>query len=51
MSAPPCSRLTKSVLEERLGRNVFTYVNDIVVTSKNEEDHIANLVETFTRMH
>jgi hypothetical protein len=48
MLAPPCSRLTKSVLEERLGRNVFTYLNNIVVTSKNEE--VADLVETFARM-
>jgi hypothetical protein len=39
------SRLTKSVLEEQLGCNVFTYVDDIVIASKNEEDHIANLVE------
>jgi hypothetical protein len=44
------SRLTKSVLEEQLGRNVFTYVDDIIVASKNEEDHIADLVETFARM-
>lgn len=45
------SRLTNTVLEEHLGQNVFTYVDDIVVTSRNKEDHIAHLVETFTRMH
>jgi hypothetical protein len=44
------SRLTNSKLEEQLGHNVFTYVDDIVVTSKNEEDHIADLVKTFARM-
>jgi hypothetical protein len=44
------SRLTKSVLEEHLGHKVFTYVDDIVVASKNEEDHIADLIETFARM-
>jgi hypothetical protein len=44
------SHLTKSVLEEKLGHNVFTYVDDIVIASKNEEDHIADLIETFARM-
>jgi hypothetical protein len=44
------SRLTKSVLEEKLGRNIFTYIDDIVVTNKNEEDHITDLVETFAKM-
>jgi hypothetical protein len=29
------SRLTKKVLEDQMGRNVFTYVDDIVVASKN----------------
>jgi uncharacterized protein YrrD len=38
------------VLEEQLVRNVFTYDDDIVVASKNEEDHIADLVEMFARM-
>jgi hypothetical protein len=44
------SRLTNTVLEEQIGCNVFTYVDDIVVASKNKEDHIADLVETFTKM-
>jgi hypothetical protein len=44
------SCLTKPLLEEQLGRNVFTYVDNIVVSSKNKEDHIADLVKTFARM-
>jgi hypothetical protein len=44
------SHLTKPLLEEQLGRNVFTYLDDIVVISENKEDHIADLVETFARM-
>jgi hypothetical protein len=44
------SLLTKSLLKEQLGRNVFTYVDDIVVASKNKEDHIGDLVKTFARM-
>jgi hypothetical protein len=44
------SRLTKTVLESQVGRNIFTYVDDIVVASKNKEDHLSNLAETFTNM-
>jgi hypothetical protein len=44
------SRLTKSILEDQMGRNVFTYVDDIVVASKNKEDHLSNLAETFANM-
>jgi hypothetical protein len=38
------SRLTKTVLESQVGCNIFTYVDDIVVASKNNEDHLADLV-------
>jgi hypothetical protein len=44
------SRLTKRVLESQVGRNIFTYVNDIIVASKNKEDHLADLAETFANM-
>jgi hypothetical protein len=44
------SRLTKTVLEGQVGRNIFTYVDDIVVASKNKEDHIDDLAETFANM-
>jgi hypothetical protein len=44
------SRLTKTVLESQIGRNIFTYVDDIVVASKNKEDHLADLAETFANM-
>jgi hypothetical protein len=44
------SRLTKTVLECQVGRNIFTYVDDIVVASKNKEDHLADLAETFANM-
>jgi hypothetical protein len=44
------SRLTKTVLESQVGRNIFTYVDDIVVASKNKEDHLADLTETFANM-
>jgi hypothetical protein len=44
------SRLTKMVLESQVGRNIFTYVDDIVVTRKNKEDHLVDLAETFANM-
>jgi hypothetical protein len=44
------SRLTKTVLEGQVGRNIFTYVDDIVVASRSKEDHLADLAETFTNM-
>jgi hypothetical protein len=44
------SHLTKTVLVSQVGRNIFTYVDDIVVASKNKEDHLADLAETFANM-
>jgi hypothetical protein len=44
------SRLTKTVLESQVDRNIFTYVDDIVVASKNKEDHLVDLAETFANM-
>jgi hypothetical protein len=44
------SRLTKTVLESQVGRNIFTYVDDIIVASKSKEDHLADLAETFANM-
>jgi ribonuclease HI len=44
------SCLTKKVLENQVGRNTFTYVDDIVVASKSKEDHLADLAETFANM-
>jgi hypothetical protein len=44
------SCLTKTVLESQVGHNIFTYVDDIVVSSKNKEGHLADLAETFANM-
>jgi hypothetical protein len=41
------SRLTKKVLEDQMGHNVFTYVDDIVVASKSKEDHLLYLAKNF----
>jgi hypothetical protein len=44
------SRLTKTVLESHVGRNIFTYVDNILVARKNKEHHLADLAETFANM-
>jgi hypothetical protein len=44
------SRPTKSILENQMGRNIFTYVDDIVIASKNKEDHLSDLAEIFSNM-
>jgi hypothetical protein len=41
------SRMTAKVLHSQIGRNVLTYVNDIIVKSTKQENHIADLQETF----
>jgi hypothetical protein len=42
--------VTKAILKDHIGRNVFTYVNDIVVARKKKCTHIKDLDETFTNM-
>ena len=39
--------MTAKVLQSQIGRNVLTYVDDIIVKSTKQEDHIADLQETF----
>jgi hypothetical protein len=41
------SRMTSKVLYTQIGRNVLTYVDDIIVKSTKQENHIADLQETF----
>jgi hypothetical protein len=41
------SRMTVRVLHSQIGRNVLTYVDDIIVKSTKQENHIADLQETF----
>jgi hypothetical protein len=41
------SRMTAKVLSSQTGRNVLTYVDDIIVKSTKQEHHIADLQETF----
>jgi hypothetical protein len=41
------SRMTAKVLHSQIGRNVLTYVDDIIVNNTKQENHIADLQETF----
>jgi hypothetical protein len=41
------NRMIAKVLHSQIGRNVLTYVDDIIVKSTKQENHIADLQETF----
>jgi hypothetical protein len=41
------SRMTAKVLHSQISRNVLTYVDDIIVKSTKQENHVADLHETF----
>jgi hypothetical protein len=41
------SRMIAKVLHSQIGKNVLTYVDDIIVKSMKQENHIADLQETF----
>jgi hypothetical protein len=41
------SRMTTKVLHSQIGRNVLTYVDDIIVKSTKQENRITDLQETF----
>jgi hypothetical protein len=40
-------RMTSKVLFTQIGRNVLIYVDDIIVKSTKQENHIVDLQETF----
>jgi hypothetical protein len=41
------SRMTTKVLHSQIGRNVLTYVDDIIVKSTKQENHVVDLQEKF----
>jgi hypothetical protein len=49
-AGPTFCRMTRAILEKQLQRNVFTYIDDIVVASRTKAMQIDNLVETFANM-
>jgi hypothetical protein len=47
---PIFCRMTKVILKDQMHRNVFAYVDDIVVASKKKSTQIDDLAETFANM-
>jgi hypothetical protein len=50
-AGPTFCRMMKAILKDQMQRNVFTYVDDIVVASRKKETQIHDLAETFANMH
>jgi hypothetical protein len=49
-AGPTFCRMTMTTLKDQVGRNVLSYVDDIVVVSKKKENYFSDLVETFANM-
>jgi hypothetical protein len=49
-ASPTFCRMTKAIHKEEMERNVFTYVDGIVVASRKKETQIQDLTDTFTNM-
>jgi hypothetical protein len=47
---PTFCRMTKAILIDQMQRNVFTYVDNIVVASRKKSTQIQDLAETFANM-
>jgi hypothetical protein len=47
---PTFYRMTKATLKDQVGRNVLSYIYNIIVVSKKRETYISDLGETFTNM-
>ena len=43
-------RLVNQMFEKQIGRNVEVYVDDMLVKSKEEDNHLDNLKETFNTL-
>jgi hypothetical protein len=47
---PTFCRMTKEALKDKVGKNVLSYVDDIVIASRKKDTYISDLAETFTNM-
>jgi hypothetical protein len=50
-TGPTFCRMMKAALKDQVGRNVLSYIDDIVVASKKKALYISDLTETFANMH
>jgi hypothetical protein len=49
-AGPTFCRMTKAVLKDQVGKNIFSYFDDIVVANRKEALHIIDLTETFANI-
>jgi hypothetical protein len=49
-AGPIFCRMKKATLKDQVGRNVLSYVDDIVVASKKRALYVSDLIETFSNM-
>jgi hypothetical protein len=49
-ASPMFSRMMKAILKEQMKRNIFAYVDDIVVVSRKKETQLQDLAEAFANM-
>jgi hypothetical protein len=49
-AGPTFCMMTKAILKDQMQRNVFAYVDNIIVASRRKEMQIDDLAETFTNM-
>jgi hypothetical protein len=49
-ASPIFCRMTKAILRDQIHRNIFPYIDNIVVASKKKITQIDDLAETFTNM-
>jgi hypothetical protein len=47
---PTFCKMMNAALKDQVGRNVLSYVDDIIVASKKKESYISDLLETFANM-
>jgi hypothetical protein len=49
-AGPTFYRMMKAALKDQVGKNVLSYIDDIVIASKKRNTYISDLAETFTNM-
>jgi hypothetical protein len=47
---PTFCKMMKAIFKDQMHRNVFTYVDDVVIASKKKTTQIDDLAETFANM-
>jgi hypothetical protein len=50
-AGPMFCRMMRVILKDQMQRNVFMYIDDIVVASRRKTTQIDDLAETFANMH